>query len=199
LILGFDTSAAHCAAVLLSGDAIVAARHEPMSRGQAERLMPMLTEILGGAGIGWRDLDALAVGIGPGNFTGLRVAVAAARGLALATGLPAHGVDGFTAAAEGTGGRLLVCLPAPRDTLHARRLDDGVARGDVLTLTLDAAVAFAGGERRSLIGPPPGVPPRFAPAEAAARVAARRTRGGALPSRPAPFYVRAPDAVPASR
>ena len=80
VVLGFDTSAAHCAAALLRGDAVLAAVHEDMTKGQAERLMPMLEEMLAGAGLGWGDLDVIGVGTGPGNFTGIRVAVAAARG-----------------------------------------------------------------------------------------------------------------------
>src|SRR5690606_33266093 len=115
LILAFDTSAAYCAAVLLSGGTILAARHEEMLRGQAERLMPMLEEMLAAQGIGWRDVAAFAVGTGPGNFTGLRVAVAAARGLALSTGRPAFGVDGFAARAEGAPRPALVAIAAPRE------------------------------------------------------------------------------------
>lgn len=86
LILGFDTSAAHCAAVLLRGDMVLAAQHEDMTKGQAERLMPMLEQVLAEAGAGWGDLAALGVGIGPGNFTGVRISVSAARGLALGLG-----------------------------------------------------------------------------------------------------------------
>jgi len=77
VLLAFDTSAAHCAAAVLAGDAIRVERREPMARGQAERLMPLLEEVLAEAGLGWHDLDALAVGIGPGNFTGIRIAVSA--------------------------------------------------------------------------------------------------------------------------
>lgn len=51
VVLGFDTSAAHCAAALLRGDAVLAAVHEDMAKGQAERLMPMLEEMLAGAGL----------------------------------------------------------------------------------------------------------------------------------------------------
>lgn len=83
LLLAFDTSAAHCAAVLVRGGRILAARVEAMDRGQAERLLPLLEDLLSEAGFGWPDLDGLAVVTGPGNFTGLRIAVAAARGLAL--------------------------------------------------------------------------------------------------------------------
>src|SRR6056297_2365432 len=77
-ILAFDTSAAHCAAAIVSGDTILARRDEEMARGQAERLMPLLAELLAEAGLAWSDLAALGVGTGPGNFTGIRIAVAAA-------------------------------------------------------------------------------------------------------------------------
>ena len=63
-----------------------------MTKGQAERLMPMLEEILAATGVGWRDLAAIGVGTGPGSFTGTRIAVAAARGLALGLAIPAVGV-----------------------------------------------------------------------------------------------------------
>ena len=86
LVLGFDTSAAHCAAALLCADRVVAQHAEDMGRGQAERLFPLLEELLAEGGVTWRDLTALGVGTGPGNFTGIRISVAAARGLALSLG-----------------------------------------------------------------------------------------------------------------
>ncbi|MGR3375221.1 tRNA (adenosine(37)-N6)-threonylcarbamoyltransferase complex dimerization subunit type 1 TsaB [Salipiger abyssi] len=102
-VLAFDTSAAHCAAALLLGGQIVAENREEMGRGQAERLMPMLGALLDEAGAVWEELDAVAVGIGPGNFTGIRISVAAARGLALSLGIPAIGVSEFEAL-RGPGG-----------------------------------------------------------------------------------------------
>ena len=101
LILTFDTSAAHCAAALFRGSDQVAARMEPMARGQAERLMPLLEDVLAEGGVRWRDMAALAVLTGPGNFTGIRISVAAARGLAMALGVPAIGVTAFEALGVG--------------------------------------------------------------------------------------------------
>ena len=89
-ILAFDTSAAHCAAALLCAGKIEV-RVDEMARGQAEHLMPMLEEVLAAQGLTWADLDAIGVGTGPGNFTGIRISVAAARGLALGLGIPAVG------------------------------------------------------------------------------------------------------------
>ena len=76
LILAFDTSAAHCAAALLSGDRIIESAREEMAKGQAERLMGLCAELLNVAGAAYGDLSAVGVGIGPGNFTGIRISVA---------------------------------------------------------------------------------------------------------------------------
>ena len=74
-----------------------------MQRGQAERLVPLLEELLARNSLGWQDLGALAVGVGPGNFTGIRISVAAARGLALALKIPCIGVSQFEAVSLATG------------------------------------------------------------------------------------------------
>jgi len=84
-----------------------------MARGQAERLMPMLEEMLAQAGHAWRDLAAIGVGTGPGNFTGIRIAVSAARGLSLALGVPAIGVSGFEILARIVEEPALLMIPAP--------------------------------------------------------------------------------------
>ena len=125
VILGFDTSAAHCAAALLTRNAVFGERHEDMARGQAERLMTLLEEVLSETGNHWRDLDALAVGIGPGNFTGIRIAVSAARGLSLALGIPALGVSQFEVMRDPAGLSAhpaeIVSLRAPRDMAYVRQ------------------------------------------------------------------------------
>ncbi|MEE3101352.1 MAG: tRNA (adenosine(37)-N6)-threonylcarbamoyltransferase complex dimerization subunit type 1 TsaB [Pseudomonadota bacterium] len=95
-----ETSAAQCAAAILVDGRVAAERLELMSRGQAERLMPMIAELLAELSLAPRDLGAVAVCEGPGNFTGIRIAVAAARGLALSTGRPALGVGRLDALAE---------------------------------------------------------------------------------------------------
>lgn len=92
-VLAFDTCFGACSAAVLwrgrsSSDERIVWRYEEMATGQAERLMPMLDEVLSQSGRKLQDLDAIAVTVGPGTFTGIRVGVAAARGLALATGLP---------------------------------------------------------------------------------------------------------------
>ena len=100
LCLGFDSSAAHCAAALILNDQVLVSRQIDMVRGQAEHLMPLLQDVLTEAGKSWRDLDVLGVGTGPGNFTGIRIAVAAARGLALSLKIPAIGITATEALAR---------------------------------------------------------------------------------------------------
>jgi len=94
IVLVIETATAACSVALLDGDRIVAARHEMVGRGHAERLVPMIGEVLDEAGVNRADL--IQVDCGPGSFTGIRVGIAAARGLSLAWGVP---VTGFSALA----------------------------------------------------------------------------------------------------
>ena len=98
-ILAFDTTTSACAAAICRGGDVVAERTVAMDRGHAEALIPMLEAILASASLGYSDLDAIAVTRGPGAFTGIRIGLAAARGLALASGLPVVGVTTLEAMA----------------------------------------------------------------------------------------------------
>ncbi|SFR08286.1 tRNA (adenosine(37)-N6)-threonylcarbamoyltransferase complex dimerization subunit type 1 TsaB [Poseidonocella sedimentorum] len=181
LLLGFDTSAAHCAAALLRGDDCLASRAEPMKRGQAERLMPLLEELLAEAGCTWADLDGIGVGTGPGNFTGIRISVSAARGLALALDIPAIGVDLFDVARVGAEAPLAAWLPAPREAAylqHPGKSAEQVPMAEIKALG-DAAI---------------GLPE---PAEIGRRIAAlAAARLDAPGPAPAPVYMRPADAAP---
>ncbi|MEO1776672.1 MAG: tRNA (adenosine(37)-N6)-threonylcarbamoyltransferase complex dimerization subunit type 1 TsaB [Pseudomonadota bacterium] len=99
MILGIDTAAGRCGVALVSGGSIVAAASEPMERGHAERLFPLLETALAEAGVGVEAIRRIGVCTGPGSFTGLRVGVAAARGLALGRAIPAIGITRFEAVA----------------------------------------------------------------------------------------------------
>lgn len=90
-VLAFDSAGGACSAALLRDGVVVARRWEEMDRGHGEVLMPMIEAVT--ADCGYEALDLICVGTGPGGYTGLRIAIAAARGLALATGLPVLGVD----------------------------------------------------------------------------------------------------------
>jgi tRNA threonylcarbamoyl adenosine modification protein YeaZ len=89
MILAIDTSSAACTAALLSdGGEVVACRDELIGRGHAERLVPMIAELLGG-----RRPDHILVGVGPGSFTGIRVGIAAAHGMAIGWGAGLAGMS----------------------------------------------------------------------------------------------------------
>lgn len=198
-VLAFDTSGPFCAACLLLPDGRALEAQEPMDRGQAERLMPFLADLLARGGIGWRDLARIGVGTGPGNFTGVRIAVAAARGLSLGLGVPAVGVTALEAAAHG--------LPLPVTVIEdARRgevyLQAFAAAGPEPALLLDAGEVALVCDTAAVTGSAAGLatgavvlPPALPRVVAMARIAAAR----ALPvPRPAPFYLRGADAAPPS-
>ena len=175
-LIAFDTSAAHCAAALLLGDRVVT-RVDDMAKGQAEHLMPMLAEMLADAGLTWAALDGIGVGVGPGNFTGIRISVGAARGLALGLGKPAIGVNGFDARAYREPLPYTATIPAPRNQSYAQIFSrDGVS----VPAQIDTAAQ-------------PQKPPAVL-ITAVARIAAVRL--GQQNNRPAPLYIRSADAAP---
>src|SRR5690242_9429712 len=96
MILAFDTSSAACTAALFDGETCVARRDEVIGRGHSERLVPMIGELLGG-----RRADRILVGVGPGSFTGIRVAIAAAHGLAIGWGAELLGMSSLALLAAG--------------------------------------------------------------------------------------------------
>ncbi|CAO3372044.1 tRNA (adenosine(37)-N6)-threonylcarbamoyltransferase complex dimerization subunit type 1 TsaB [Azospirillum argentinense] len=100
-VLGLDTATSGCSAALWDDGAVTARRREPMARGQAEALVPLAQGALADAGCAFDALDRIAVTVGPGAFTGLRIALAAARGFAVAAGLPVVGITSFDAIAHG--------------------------------------------------------------------------------------------------
>src|ERR1700736_5346921 len=99
LILAIDTALDACAAAVLDTDAakIIAQESEAMKRGHAEALMPLIARVMKASGVAFAALDRVAVTTGPGSFTGLRVGLSAARGIALAAAKPVVGVTTLTA------------------------------------------------------------------------------------------------------
>jgi len=188
LVLGFDTSGGWCRAALLRGGVLLAARDESMARGQGERLMPLLEGVLTDAGLAWRDLAALGVGVGPGNFTGIRISVSAARGLALGLGIPAIGVSRFEALAlDGPALPVLVAAPRGQGWLKVgdtpELCDISALQGPVIADPAEFPAVTV-------------VPPAHPLAEAIARIAIARST--TLQPRPAPLYLREADAAPPS-
>ncbi len=100
-VLGLDTATSGCSAALWDDGAVTVRRREPMARGQAEALVPLAQAVMTEAGCAFDALDRIAVTVGPGAFTGLRIALAAARGFALAAGLPVVGITSFDAVVHG--------------------------------------------------------------------------------------------------
>src|SRR5512132_145236 len=131
-ILAMDTAAGACSGALWSNAAVVE-RVQSMQRGHAEVLLPMLVSIMREAGCAFADLDLIAVTVGPGAFTGLRVGLAAARGIALASSLPCFGVSTLGAIAEAIDWPTLVDRPAlvvlddKRDYVYAQLFAGGRA------------------------------------------------------------------------
>lgn len=96
MILAFDTSSAACTAALFEADACIAQSNELIGRGHAERLVPMIAELLDG-----KRADQILVGVGPGSFTGIRVAIAAAHGMAIGWGARLNGMSSLALLAAG--------------------------------------------------------------------------------------------------
>jgi len=211
-VLAFDTAAGACSVALLEGDRVLAARLREMARGQAEALMGLVQDVLAEAGVGFAEVDRLATTLGPGSFTGLRVGLAAARGLALAGQLPIVGVTSFEAVAHGVapderaGRHVLVALDTKRGDLYAqafdemlRPLDQGavrtpeacaaMARAPLLIVGDGAALlrdVFAKGNGDVRWSAAPGYPQ----AESLARLGAVRPPT----ANPEPLYLRPPEA-----
>jgi tRNA threonylcarbamoyl adenosine modification protein YeaZ len=217
LVLAIDTALAACSAAVLDTEsgAIVAAESLPMLRGQAEALMPLVARVMRQAAVDFAAIDRIAVTVGPGSFTGLRVGIAAARGIALASGKPAVGVTTLAAfAAPHIGGDDAGPVVAAIDARHAQvYLQVLAATGKTLVAPRVASVreaaraAGAGairvtGNAADLVAaawaagapPPTQVDQRAAPDIAwVARLGALVADGQGAPK---PLYLRAPDARP---
>ena len=203
--LAIDTTGPDCAGALRRAGEEAIVLSEPIGRGHAERLMPMLEELLAGAGAGWADVEAIACCRGPGSFTGLRVGLAAARGLALAADLPLHGVtvfDAFAAEAEG-GEPFAVVMDARRGEVWWQPFDGGgSAVAPPMASSFDSmpellahvpvlygsAAAPLAGETGARVGSALASPP----ITGVLRAAVER----ALPGTAEPLYLRRPDAKP---
>ena len=213
-LLAIDTAARLCAACVLDTETECELGREvlDLGKGHAERLMGVIDVALSQAGIGYADLGMVAVSVGPGSFTGVRVGVSAARGLALALGIPAVGVSSLEALAASArdghpGHDILVLLEAGRGAIYAARYDaDGLESVPPALLETTQAMELArAGEPilagsaadtvREAIGSELPIVLGQATADIGtyARLAARR----GLPGRPAsPLYLRAADAKP---
>jgi tRNA threonylcarbamoyladenosine biosynthesis protein TsaB len=128
-VLAFDCSGAACSAALWRDDRLAAERFAAMARGQAEALMPQIESVMHEGGLDFSDLDAIATTVGPGSFTGLRLGLAAARGLALAAERPLVVVTAFEALLAGlseeqcAGRMVAVAIDSRRGPVFAQLFD----------------------------------------------------------------------------
>ncbi len=127
-VLGFDTATAASAACVLRDDGEAFEVEPPAARmgerpGHAAELMPAVSRCMDKAGIGWDELDAIGVGVGPGMFTGLRIGVATAHGLAAASGVQLRPVSSLAALAAPAGEPALAVIDARRDEVFAALYD----------------------------------------------------------------------------
>ena len=200
MILALDTSTAACTAALMERDgAIIASRDVVIGRGHAERLVPMIEEMLDG-----HVPSRLLVGVGPGSFTGLRVGIAAAHGMAIGWSVPLSGMNSLAllaASAPPGEGKIAAAMAGGHGELFVQTFNRKklTATGPVLNLTPAAAAVRVDA-------------PLVVGSGAEALVEARRS-GEALPLLPVasralalpellrmlecrPVYARAPDARP---
>jgi tRNA threonylcarbamoyladenosine biosynthesis protein TsaB len=193
--LVLDTATAACSVALFDGDVLVARLHEVVGRGHAERLVPMIAALPGGG-----RADRILVDVGPGSFTGIRVGLAAARGLGLGWGVPVAGYPSTAAVAagafaSGVAGRLAVVLEGGHGEVFMQGFtatpfaaDDELAslKPEAARAALDGRVAVGNGLR--WLGDVTGIAALPDAAHALLLPEAFRTLA------PSPLYGRAPDA-----
>jgi tRNA threonylcarbamoyladenosine biosynthesis protein TsaB len=130
-VLALDSAGSGCSVVVAAGETVLAAERCTTAHGQAERLLVMVDAVMRKSGLSALALDIVGTTIGPGSFTGIRVGLAAVRGIALATGARSVGVTGFEAVAAGLApwaderesGFLLVALESRRADLFIQLFD----------------------------------------------------------------------------
>ena len=217
LILAIDTALDACAAAVLDTGAnkLVAEESQAMKRGHAEALMPLIARVMKASGVAFAALDRIAVTTGPGSFTGLRVGLSAARGIALAAGKPVVGLTTLTAYAapvvsENNAHPVISAIDARHDHVYFQVTGgDGspliTPRVAPIAEALDAArfgAAHLVGNAAKILADrwPSDAPPPFrvdpSPAPDIAWVA---WLGAAVDPETAParpYYLRAPDAKP---
>ncbi len=215
-LLAFDTAGAALSAAAAEDFEVLAARHEALSRGHAERLLPMLDDVVASAGWIWREVDLVVVTIGPGNFTGLRAGIATARALALALQRPALGVGTLELAAEpaldaADERPIQVLLDARRNQVYAQLFSAALAPlSEPALLSLDRVSGACPPGCRLVGDAVPGLDELWGSqamtetgldARFLVRAARRRLTAGTAPTPGTalhPLYLRAPDARPSA-
>jgi tRNA threonylcarbamoyladenosine biosynthesis protein TsaB len=216
-VLAIDTALSACSAAVLDTDraAVIATETIPMTRGHAEAVMPMVARVMNEARIDFAALDRIAVTVGPGSFTGLRVGISAARGIALAAGKPAIGLSTLAAfaaphIAAGDRSAVVAVIDARHEHVYLQVFDSGgrtVVAPRISPLHEAVRAVMSGpvrvvGSAAELIAaawPRSGPPPVLVEQASAPEIGwIARLGAAAIETRtpPKPLYLRAPDAQP---
>jgi tRNA threonylcarbamoyladenosine biosynthesis protein TsaB len=216
-VLAIDTALAACSAAVFDTEqgGIVAAESLPMTRGHAEALMPLIARVMKEAGIGFSAIDRVAVTTGPGSFTGLRVGIAAARGIALAADKPAVGVSTLSAYAAphmAADDRfpVVVAIDARHAHVYLQVFSPGgrsfttprlATLREAVRSASEAPACIVGSAAKSVVAAlsPDGAAPLDVDARDAPDIAWVARMGAVVPedqAPPIPQYLRAPDAQP---
>lgn len=205
IVLAIDTAGTGCYAALYNSaeDTVLGAAGADIGRGHAERLMEFVDAALDAAGMTLQDVQRVAVTVGPGSFTGIRVGVAVARGLALALGVPAVGVSTLSALAADrvAGAPLVVAMDAKRNEVYWQAFAaDGSEETPPAVASVDdarRAVAAHGGRiagsAATLLSDGAAAETDGVSIATVARLGARLDPASHLPK---PLYLRGPDAKP---
>jgi tRNA threonylcarbamoyladenosine biosynthesis protein TsaB len=218
LILAFDAAGFAASVVVTRGEEVLSRRHVPTAHGHAELLLPLVDAAMREAGLSPAALDLVAVTVGPGGFTGIRVGLAAAQGIALATGAGLFGATSFEAVAASLLGKgesaatWLVALESRREDLYVQLFDRGgrplappaavmpAALAGMPGLEAPLLVAGDAAERAAAALPRASiariVPDSAEVALGAAILAHRAWLAGARGNPAHPFYLRPPDVTP---
>lgn len=209
ILLSIDTAGIDCSAAVYDTDSatLLSAVSEEIGKGHAERLMDVIDQALDLASVDFKSVGRIAVVIGPGSFTGIRVGVATARGLALSLGVECVGVTTLEALAayelreHSSGAPIVVAMDAKRDEIYAQAFSvTGEPLNDAAALSAAGVESLAGSLSARLTG---SWAARLAGAADArdrfdiatvARIGAGKKNVGA--QRPKPLYLRGPDAKP---
>jgi len=204
LILGLDTCLSVCSVAVLDGGRVVASAREVMARGHQERLAPMVRDVIAEAGLPFERLERIAATVGPGSFTGLRVGIAFAKGLALALDRPTVGIGTLEALAAEADGLVFAAIDARRGQLYLQGFEAGRALMAPDALTAENAAAriaeLSQGRPFALVGSGAPLLADFAPdatvldAEGCDAIKVARLAGDRAPGPLKPLYLRAPDA-----
>ena len=141
--LALDCTAETVSVSVLKENEVVAQETRAMERGQGEALIPMIREIVMRVGLKMANLDRVAVCVGPGSFTGVRIGLAAARGMGLALNIPVIGVSGLEAAACRSVGSVMVAINTRRGDFYTQCFRDGQPTDEPTLRTMEQIRALA--------------------------------------------------------